>query len=556
MQNRKLRHLQGISIRNLCLAPAHTRPRRQTIDDEAIPSTLESPAKSLAVRDARVLAHSRSSSDLKGKSKGKDRRRTIESQTASPWARQKKLEDAAAIRMADTFFTLHVDGQDEPVYISEVVDKAVNPSFRFFDLAPCGPSVTRSDRLTVKVWAKSGSSRSWQYLIAFSTHLPSLQFIGKTVGKFRHPLPQNCILLHMTDGIYTSFIDMPVAEELRATQLAPPKEHPEGRTLASSSYDALMRLNTLDDCIQDALATRDRLADEIESILRETRETSVAVEEVPEAEERRKAAEAAVIAERRRVDAARRKRDELKANNHRRRELMRKGHEAEAEKEKDMAEAKTGHRATKELLTRTQEELVGQRRRICEDLQRIFPIEPVPGKALLFTIRKLALPNSEFEDAQEDVVAAALGYVAETVSLLAPYFSVLLPYPMKVNGSTSTIDDVLAMNTAAQSNTRTYPLFMKGVVRYRFEYGVFLLNKNIEILCNSLGLRPVDVRHTLPNLKYLLFVATAGKGELPARKAGGIRGLLLQEGVVSRKGSMDSASSRNSALPSRLRVVE
>lgn len=88
---------------------------------------------------------------------------------------------------------------------------------------------------------------------------------------------------------------------------------------------------------------------------------------------------------------------------------------------------------------------------------------------------------------------------------------------------------------------------MKGVVRYRFEYGVFLLNKNIEILSNALGLRPIDIRQTLPNLKYLLYVATAGKGELPARKAGGIKGLLRQDGISSRKGSMDSICTTSSA---------
>lgn len=35
----------------------------------------------------------------------------------------------------------------------------------------------------------------------------------------------------------------------------------------------------------------------------------------------------------------------------------------------------------------------------------------------------------------------------------------------------------------------------------------------------------VDLRHTLPNLKYLLTVLTEGKGDLPIRKKGGIRGL-------------------------------
>ncbi len=31
----------------------------------------------------------------------------------------------------------------------------------------------------------------------------------------------------------------------------------------------------------------------------------------------------------------------------------------------------------------------------------------------------------------------------------------------------------------------------------------------------------VDLRHTLPNLKYLLTVLTTGKGQLPLRKKGG-----------------------------------
>jgi hypothetical protein len=138
--------------------------------------------------------------------------------------------------------------------------------------------------------------------------------------------------------------------------------------------------------------------------------------------------------------------------------------------------------------------------------------------------------------------------VAQVVSLLSAYLAVILPYPVTPMGSASTIDDPLAMSTGKQSNPSTkYPLFMKGVVRFRFEYGVFLLNKNIEILSNSLGLRPIDIRHTLPNLKYLLYVATAGKGDLPARKAGGIRALLRRDGVLSRAGSVDSTATRSSS---------
>ena len=59
----------------------------------------------------------------------------------------------------------------------------------------------------------------------------------------------------------------------------------------------------------------------------------------------------------------------------------------------------------------------------------------------------------------------------------------------------------------------------------------------------------LDIRQTLPNLKYLLYVATAGEGELPARKAGGVRGLLRgARPELERSGSMDSNSSRLSGL--------
>jgi hypothetical protein len=93
-----------------------------------------------------------------------------------------------------------------------------------------------------------------------------------------------------------------------------------------------------------------------------------------------------------------------------------------------------------------------------------------------------------------------------------------------------------------QDNQRTFPLYMKGVVRFRFDYGVFLLNKNIERLAESQGLKVMDIRQTLPNLKYVLYVCSAGSSELPARKAGGIRGLITGREVEigSRRGSADS----------------
>ena len=185
-----------------------------------------------------------------------------------------------------------------------------------------------------------------------------------------------------------------------------------------------------------------------------------------------------------------------------------------------------------------------QRRRICEDLQTIYPITAIPKQTLAFKIRDLHLPNSEDLDAEPpDILAAALSHIAHTLLLLSHYLSQPLLYPVTVRGSTSTISDHISLLKTTASTTqkysdenalRTYPLYSKGVPRFRFEYAVFLLNKNIQLLLESCyNIRVLDIRQTLPNLKYLLYVATAGEGELPARKAGGVRGLMkAREGGV------------------------
>jgi 3'-phosphoadenosine 5'-phosphosulfate sulfotransferase len=43
---------------------------------------------------------------------------------ASPLARRKKLEDTVESRIADVFFSLHLNGDKEALYVSEVSEKA------------------------------------------------------------------------------------------------------------------------------------------------------------------------------------------------------------------------------------------------------------------------------------------------------------------------------------------------------------------------------------------------------------------------------------------------
>ncbi|KAG0696266.1 hypothetical protein DFH29DRAFT_951775 [Suillus ampliporus] len=153
-------------------------------------------------------------------------------------------------------------------------------------------------------------------------------------------------------------------------------------------------------------------------------------------------------------------------------------------------------------------------------LSRIYPIELLSPSELLFTILTVPLPIpfnvtepapplslASHKEVTEDAVATALGFAAQLVQLLAIYTGKGLTYPITCIGSRSLIRD----NISAMVGPRMFPLFSKGVDTYRFEYGVFLLNKDIEMLMADRDLRALDMRHTLPNLKNLLLTLTDGE---------------------------------------------
>ncbi|OBT77195.1 hypothetical protein VF21_04080 [Pseudogymnoascus sp. 05NY08] len=508
-QTRRLRHLQGIYLRNLTLA----RPRGHTIDDATLnktPEKLESLRRSLHEPS---LQHSASSDDLNAniRPSGRRRRSTIWA-GQSPDYRQRKLEDVIDNGMVDAFFSLHCAGEDEPIYISEVTEKAMNPNFRFFDLTNYGPSITRLSRFTIKLWVKR---KEYSLFLEQEIELSSLHFLGSLNNR---QLPPNCVIFHLIDGIYA--LDLP-------SVTLPPKHFPP---VSTSSYSALMRLSSLDDSIQDALATRERLAAQINTILQEQ-----PVDETPLAEEEAALAAKYLKSEQRLVKLAMKQRDELQASIAARRRAIDEGTKSQAQAEIKLVSIQQQVEEMMVAQKANTEQIHGQRRRICEELLHIFPIEPT-ARSLTFTICGLLLPNTSFDDSDEDVVAAALGHVARLVDMLQYYLSVPIPYPVMPYSSRSIVRDEISTLVDTQ---RTFPLYGKGTIRFRFEYAVFLLNKDIECLAESQGLKLIDIRHTLPNLKYLLYVCSAGTAELPVRKAGGIRGLLTGKvtPLPSRRGS-------------------
>ncbi|KAH9075731.1 hypothetical protein EDB83DRAFT_1812803 [Lactarius deliciosus] len=179
-------------------------------------------------------------------------------------------------------------------------------------------------------------------------------------------------------------------------------------------------------------------------------------------------------------------------------------------------------------LSRERDTLAALQRRISSirvtlisTLSSLFPIDLISGSDLLFSVLGVPLPIPigatdpapplslpVYKDVNEETVATALAYAALVVQLLATYLGKVLVYPITFCGSRSMIRDGIS----AMVGPRMFPLFSKGVDTYRFEYGVFLLNKNIEMLMSDRNLRALDMRHTLPNLKNLLLTLSDGEG--------------------------------------------
>ncbi|KAH6853176.1 UV radiation resistance protein and autophagy-related subunit 14-domain-containing protein [Chaetomium sp. MPI-CAGE-AT-0009] len=500
-QNRKLRHLRGIALRNVVFS----RPRGRTIDDAAL--NIQSPAKLESLRNTPQLHHALSSEDLRPTTA---RRRSTNVPSASLATRQKKFEGAFDSKLADAFFSLHVEGENEPIYISEVEERATNFDFRLFELADLDSAITQSPQVTVKVWAKRNDT--WTALREDAVDLRGLNWLGSLQNV---QFPPNSLVFHLVDGIYS--LDL-------SGKPAPPKHTAAAPT---SSYNALMRLATLDNSVQDALATRELLTQQINDLL--DRE---AKNEVPEAEDTLALTNKYLSQQRRAVALATKRNNDLKTSIAARKEAIAQGRAAQAKAAKDVENAAEKLSQSQALLTKTQADIRGQRRRICDDLSRIYNITPVPlGPPLSFQICGLPLPNTTYDSAakspalSEDALSAALGHVAHLTDALQYYLSVPLPYPIRPFGSRSSIRDDISQLPDPQ---REFPLYVPrggSAAHFRFDYAWFLLNKDVEALCSSQALRVVDIRHTLPNLKYLLYVCSAGSDEVPERKRGGVRGL-------------------------------
>ncbi|GLB36563.1 putative vacuolar sorting 38 and autophagy-related subunit 14 [Lyophyllum shimeji] len=287
----------------------------------------------------------------------------------------------------------------------------------------------------------------------------------------------------------------------------------------TAGWQDLFKFVTLQSCIWD---TERSLSDVVRAIDKVVSDTTVTMRR--EVSEREARLEELAASHKKMVEDTERLRSQIqsrRAGLEKRKQLLQSAQEqlqeaveSEFEMEESVTEERTRHSSLRARFGPT-------RTTLFSILSSIYPIELRSPPDLLYTILDVPLPIPlssgdpappltlpSHKDVNEDAVATSLGYAAHVVQLLAAYLGKDLVYPVTCIGSRSLIRD----NISAMVGPRMFPLYSKGVDTYRFEYGVFLLNKDIELLMADRDLRALDMRHTLPNIKNLLLTLTDGEG--------------------------------------------
>uniref|UniRef100_A0A8C2JKE3 UV radiation resistance associated gene n=1 Tax=Cyprinus carpio TaxID=7962 RepID=A0A8C2JKE3_CYPCA len=376
--------------------------------------------------------------------------------------------------LLDTYFTLHLCQEDRisrDFYKSEVIRDSLNPTWRSLDFAMLPDLLDTSvSCFVVRIWG--GREEQYQLLIEWKVNLDGLRYTGQQI-RSRNP---NEIIFGLNDGYYAAEFDQKVSSLLQVDQSS---------VRNSYSVFSLLRLHTAQRAIKQTQVTVQKIGKEIEEKLRTTASCT----------EKKKERECMQL----RIGILRCELERQRKALAREMDMMQK-ERVQLSERKSLTELQKECTAKRELFLKSNAQLTFRCRQLISELSYIYPIDV--NNQNDYVICGVKLPNSEDFQAKDDgSLAVALGYTAHLVLKISSFLQIPLRYPVIHKGSRSSIKDTITDKLTEKE--REFPLYPRGE-RFQFEYGVYLLNKNIAQLRYQHGLSTPDLRQTLPNLKHFL----------------------------------------------------
>ncbi|XP_054380814.1 UV radiation resistance-associated gene protein isoform X3 [Pongo pygmaeus] len=399
-------------------------------------------------------------------------------------------------QLLDTYFTLHLCSTEKiykEFYRSEVIKNSLNPTWRSLDFGIMPDRLDTSvSCFVVKIWG--GKENIYQLLIEWKVCLDGLKYLGQQI----HARNQNEIIFGLNDGYYGAPFEHKGYSNAQKTILLQVDQN-----CVRNSYDvfSLLRLHRAQCAIKQTQVTVQKIGKEIEEKLRLTSTSN-------ELKKKSECLQLKILVLQNELERQKKALGQEVALLHKQQiALQDKGSAFSAEhlklqlQKESLNELRKECTAKRELFLKTNAQLTIRCRQLLSELSYIYPIDLNEHKD--YFVCGVKLPNSEDFQAKDDgSIAVALGYTAHLVSMISFFLQVPLRYPIIHKGSRSTIKDNI--NDKLTEKEREFPLYPKGGEKLQFDYGVYLLNKNIAQLRYQHGLGTPDLRQTLPNLKNFM----------------------------------------------------
>uniref|UniRef100_A0A671VP73 UV radiation resistance associated gene n=1 Tax=Sparus aurata TaxID=8175 RepID=A0A671VP73_SPAAU len=392
--------------------------------------------------------------------------------------------------LLDTYFTLHLC-IGEHFYKSEVIRDSLNPTWRSLDFGMLPDLLDTSvSCFVVRIWG--GQEEQYQLLIEWKVNLDGLRYTGQQI-RSRNP---NEIIFGLNDGYYAADFDHKDQSERKKNSLL---QVDQSSVRNSYSVFSLLRLHTAQRAIKQTQVTVQKIGKEIEEKLRTTA-TCTERKKERECMQLRIAVLRSELQRQRKalgreIDLRQKDRTQLQ----RKEEVFSTQHDSLKEEKESLTKLQKECTAKREQFLKSNAQLTFRCRQLLSELSYIYPIDANQSDYVICGVK---LPNSEDFQAKDDgSVAVALGYTSHLVLMISCFLQVPLRYPVIHKGSRSSIKDTITDRLTEKE--REFPLYSRGE-RFHFEYGVYLLNKNIAQLRYQHGLTTPDLQQTLPNLKNFL----------------------------------------------------
>ncbi|BEI93229.1 uncharacterized protein CcaverHIS019_0508570 [Cutaneotrichosporon cavernicola] len=449
-----------------------------------------------------------------------------------------------------------------PFFLSPIHEPSTQPRWANIERGDLAPWITGAEcagsRVDLAVWVEERGK--WHRLPGVGGIIDLSELVPVPQGAV---LPPNSVEFTFTSSPRTAFYLPPEGE------IGPRREDEKGvversmretRMKKGANFGGLHQLVNIQSVIADTGRSIADLQHQIDTLIsadsdrstlkRDVSERALRVrwirDRVAEVERTTEEARARMTLHRGRLDA--------------RRALLKAAIERAEQTRAQSAELTTGISDIEEQRADILPQIYKRRARHAQDLDALFPIVPIDAPSLLYSVLGVPLPipigpkdpapplsltpqqtPEGCPRIDERTTAAALGYAALVLQLIANLGGAAagLAYPVTYAGSKSHVRDVVSV----MQGPRSFPLYGRGVERYRYEYAVFLLNKDIELLMYEADIRMLDLRHTLPNLKNILLNLCSSEPPAP--------GPVMGPGWASGAGSR--TSSRQPSLSWALR---